>query len=255
IVYHKMMHTRLRFFASFCLAVAVCAAAHAASSPAPSNTWRLAVRFLPKAHSEPFTGRAYIFFGKAGEPRHGPNWFRPQPFLSKDVTNWNPGETLEFTSGDKALLSFPAALKVADLAGRRAQAVVRFNPFEREVGDGAGNGYSAVVTLPEAGQDKPWPELIVDKLVPAPTFTESASRKEIRVPSRLLSNFYGHDVAISAAVILPASYETAKTRRYPTIFTIPGFGGTHYQSRGGRQAASGPKDVEFLRVLLDPSCP
>jgi hypothetical protein len=62
-------------------------------------------------------------------------------------------------------------------------------------------------------------------------------------------------VAISAAVILPASYDTAKTRRYPTIFTIPGFGGTHYQSRGGRPPATGPKDVEFLRVTLDPSCP
>jgi hypothetical protein len=211
---------------------------------------------LPKAHSEAYTGRVCIFFSKrGGEPRHGPSWFRPEPFIAKDVTNWKPGESLEFARGDKAILSFPTALGAADLAGRHAQAVVRFNPFEREVGDGPGNGYSPVVTLPEAGHGEPWPELSVDKLVPPRTFKESATRKEFTVRSKLLSNFYGRDVSLSAAVILPASYETSKSRRYPTIFTIPGFGGTHYQVRGGRQPASGPKDVEFLRVVLDPSCP
>ena len=250
------MHTRLSFCVSICLAVTVCTAAQAASTPASSGDWRLAVRFPPKTHGDAYTGRVYVFFSKrGGEPRRGPNWFRPEPFISKDVTNWKPGETLEFASGDKSILAFPKTLHAADLAGRHAQAVIRFNPIEREVGEGVGNGYSAVATLPEAGSGKPWPELIVDKLVPPRTFTETASRKEFTVHSRLLSDFFGRDVAISAAVVLPASYETAKARRYPTIFTIPGFGGSHYQSRGGRPPSSGPKDVEFIRVLLDPSCP
>jgi hypothetical protein len=250
------MHTRLRFSVSVCLAFTVCTAATAASTPASSGDWRLAVRFSPKTHGDTYTGRVYVFFSKrGGEPRRGPNWFRPEPFLSKDVTNWKPGETLEFVSSDKSILAFPKMLRAADLAGRHAQAVIRFNPFEREVGEGVGNGYSAVVTLPEAGGDKSWPELIVDKIVPPRTFTESASRKEFTAHSRLLSNFYGHDVAISAAVLLPASYDTAKSRRYPTIFTIPGFGGTHYQYRAARQPSTGPKEVEFLRVVLNPSCP
>ena len=207
-------------------------------------------------HRDAYTGRVYIFFSnRGGEPRHGPNWFRPEPFIAKDVTNWKPGDTLEFASADKAILSFPKALAPADLVGRRAQAVVRFNPFEREVGDGPGNGYSPVVTLPEAGPATPWPDLIVDKLVAPRTFTETALRKEFTVHSRLLSDFFGRDVSLSAAVLLPASYETAKSRRYPTIFTVPGFGGTHYQMRGGRPPATNPHAVEFLRVLLDPSCP
>jgi hypothetical protein len=250
------MHKRLSFIASFCLAVTVCAAAQAASTPVSSIDSRVAVRFSAKTHGDPYTGRVYVFFSKrGGEPRHGPSWFRPEPFISKDVTNWKPGETLEFVSSDKSILSFPKTLRASDLAGRHAQAVIRFNPFERKVGDGPGNGYSAVVTLPEAASGKPWPDMIVDQIVPPRTFNETDSRKEFSVHSRLLSNFLSRDVSLSAAVLLPASYQSAKTRRYPTTFTIPGFGGTHYDIRGGRQPAAGSKDVEFLRVVLDPSCP
>jgi Putative esterase len=252
------MHTRLRFLCALgCGAVILSTAARGGSAPAtPTADWRIAVRFLPAAHSEPYTGRVYLFFTKrGGEPRHGPNWFRPEQFVAKDVTNWKPGETLGISGGDKDVISYPKPLRAKDVAGRRVQAVIRFNPIEREVGDGPGNGYSEVVELAELGLEKQRPELVVDKLVPPHKFNQTPARKEFTVRSQLLSNFFNRDVSISAAVLLPASYDTEKSRHYPTLFTIPGFGGTHFQGRGGRPPQGGPKDVEFLRVLLDPSCP
>ncbi|MCA9110113.1 MAG: hypothetical protein KDA52_09215, partial [Planctomycetaceae bacterium] len=50
---------------------------------------RFDVWFVPEVHDQPFTGRVTLFFSTtAGQPRLGPNWFHPEPFLSFDVQNW-----------------------------------------------------------------------------------------------------------------------------------------------------------------------
>jgi S-formylglutathione hydrolase FrmB len=55
---------------------------------------------------------------------------------------------------------------------------------------------------------------------------------------------------------LPASYESDKTRRYPTLFVVPGFSGTHYPGRFEPLLPEPTRNgVDFLRVVLDPSCP
>ncbi len=255
------MCTRLSFLRAVGLPTAILlAAACTASAPvANAADWRFAVRFSPAAHSGAYTGRVYIFFSQfRAEPRHELNWFHPEEFIARDVTNWKPGETLDFASGDKGILAYPEPLASLDLAGRRAQAVVRFNPFERQIGDGPGNGYSQVATIGDAPRDQARPEFVVDQLVPPRTFPEETWRKEFIVRSRLLSNLFGRDVSLSAAVVLPAGYETEKTRRYPTIFTVPGFSGTHYPSRSRFEPMlPEPTEggVDFVRVVLDPSCP
>ncbi|HUE12894.1 MAG TPA: hypothetical protein VMR25_01910, partial [Planctomycetaceae bacterium] len=228
------MCTRLSFLRAVGLPTAILLAATCTASAPVANAadWRFAVRFSTTAHSGAYSGRVYIFFSQLrAEPRHELNWFHPEEFIARDVTNWKPGETLDFASGDKGILAYPEPLASLDLAGHRAQAVVRFNPFERQIGDGPGNGYSQVATIGDTPRDQVRSEFVVDQLVPPRTFPEAPGRKEFIVRSRLLSNFFGRDVSLSAAVVLPAGYETEKTRRYPTIFTVPGFSGTHYPSR------------------------
>ncbi len=93
-------------------------------------------------HAKPFSGRVYVFFSKGNrEPRLGPDWFHPEPFIAKDVENWMPGEPLALRPSDESLLSYPKPLSQLDLAGYKAQPVARFSPREREVGSGPGNGY------------------------------------------------------------------------------------------------------------------
>jgi S-formylglutathione hydrolase FrmB len=104
--------------------------------------------------------------------------------------------------------------------------------------------------------------LSIDKLVEERPFPENRWFKLLSVRSQLLSDFHKRDVFMRGAVLLPASYFDSPERRYPVIFEIPGFGGTHLMRsdrlRGQpvepvkEQNASG---VEFLRVTLDPSCP
>lgn len=228
-----------------------------ATNSSSATDWMFEVRFDESVRKDPYTGRVYLFFGKKGampprDPRFGPNWFNPEPFVSKDVAGWKPGEPLTFDSSDKALLSYPKGASEFDPAGWRVQAVARFNPWEREVGVGEGNGFSEVAEATSTGGAP----LVINKLVPERKFEENEWSKLLRVKSDRLSRFYGHDVFVQAAVLLPASYHKEPERRYPVMISVTGFGGTHHMGRRNAPVdENNPGGVEFLRVYPDPSCP
>ncbi|MCA9117910.1 MAG: hypothetical protein KDA79_22720 [Planctomycetaceae bacterium] len=228
------------------------------SQPAAAAAgWKVQVSFPAEVHQKPFTGRVYVFFSRQREePRTGPGWFRPELFVSQDVMKWPPGEPLEFSPATrKTGLSTPSLPAPFDPAGYRAQAVIRFNPYEREVGTGTGNGFSRVAIMP-AGESGETVSLEVNQLVPPRKFENTRWSREFRVRSELLSRFHQRDVFVKGCVTLPASWYDDAERRYPVIFAIPGFGGTHFMGRRTEPIAeNNPQGVEFLRVTLDPSCP
>jgi hypothetical protein len=200
----------------------------------------------------------YLFFNKDQnqEPRFGTKWFNTEPLLAIDVVNWKAGEPLAISAAaGSRVLANPKPLAELELAGYRVQAVARFNPYERVVGRGPGNGFSAVADVAPAGSVAPQ-ELSIDKLVEEQPFPENRWFKLISVPSQLLSDFYERKVVIRGSVLLPSSYHDQPNRRYPVIFEVPGFGGTHVSRRATEPVPEkNAGDVEFLRVTLDPSCP
>ncbi|MEX1232975.1 MAG: alpha/beta hydrolase-fold protein [Planctomycetaceae bacterium] len=227
------------------------------NSQAHADEWSFRVTFDKSVHAEPYSGRVYLFFSRLNEePRQGPDWFHPEYFIAEDVKNWEPGTPLKLSFDMPGLFwVYPEPLDKMPIGGYRAQAVVRFNPWEREVGTGAGNGFSQVVTLPEKAPAESI-EFNVGELVPAPKFNESKWCKLLAVKSPRLSEFYGRDVTVNASVLLPASYYDEPDRRYPVMYTIPGFGGTHFHGQSDQPLVEKNKQgVEFIRVMLDPSCP
>jgi hypothetical protein len=206
-------------------------------------------------HSEPFTGRVYVFFTKMrNEPRFGPGWFNTQPFVSLDVTDWKPDTPLAITVSTQGLLAYPKPLAEMALDGFKAQAVARFDPRDRNVGVGVGNAYSATAEL-QANRPEPV-KFRLDSVVPPREFRDTKWSKQVEVRSKLLSDFHGREVSLRGAVLLPASYYDQPDRRYPVIYEIPGFGGTHYEARREEPLKEQNEGgVEFLRVVLDPSCP
>lgn len=224
-----------------------------------AGAYEFRVRFSEAIRQEPYTGRVYLFFTKVPqrEPREAVDWFHPEPLLALDVENWKPHETLEIgaSSGNK-LLSIPKPLNDLELTGYRVQAVARFNPDERRVGKGPGNAFSAVAEIAASAEPQTPQELSIDKLVEERPFPENRWFKLLSIRSRILSDFHKRDVSVQGSVLLPASYYDAPDRRYPVIFEIPGFGGTHLIRQSlepvQEQNAEG---VEFLLVTLDPSCP
>ncbi|MAX38489.1 alpha/beta hydrolase-fold protein [Gimesia sp.] len=223
--------------------------------PSEAAENRFQVRFLKSIHPQPFTGRVYLIFTRSGrEPRLGPSWFQPESFIARDVTNWQPGEVLDFHPETADLLSYPDPLAEMNLAGYRVQAVARFNPTDPKIGTAPGNGFSQVIQLTGASPALN-PPLIIDQLVPEKPFTETAWIKYFRMRSPLLSKFHGQDTGFEASVILPQSYYQQPRRTYPVIYSIPGFGGDHQRSLPqapiAEQNAGG---VEFIRVHLNPQC-
>jgi hypothetical protein len=218
--------------------------------------FRFQLEYPAAVRAEPFTGRVYLFFSRErAEPRSRLDWFQPEPFVALEVRDWQPDTPLAIAADTPGLLSFPQPLAETDLAGLKVQAVARFNPWERTVGNGPGNGFSQTLTLPTEATVEPIC-LLIAQIVPEPAFVETDWTKLCNVRSERLSQFHQRAVSVRASVQLPASYHAEPERRYPVVFTIPGFGGTH-RDRKPREMPPDPPPhgVEFLEVLLDPSCP
>lgn len=247
----NLLDNRSRPALSAAIVLWTLAAATARLDAEPPN---FEVLFSSEVRPDPFTGRVYLLFtaDPRKEPRRGPDWFRPEPFVGLDVVDWKPGESLTISFDDPQLKIFPKKLRGEEIRGFRVQAVARFNPWEREVGSGPGNGHSSVAQVPAQGKA----ELRIDRVNPGQPFNETRWTKEFRVPSRLLTEFCGRPVEVKGAVTVPESYLGGGDRRYPVIFEIPGFGGTH---RMGIHRQPRPQrnnlGVEFIHVMLDPSCP
>ncbi len=229
------------------LILSVMPPARAQSSAAP----RFAVTFTPAVSEKPFSGRLYVMLGPEGspdEPRHGPDWFQPQPFFAVDVKNKRPGEVTLI--GGPGTISFPKSLHELAPGAYVAQAVLDRNQGERDFSSAPGNGYSAPVRFTLGGANREPVRLAIDKVVPPRRFRESERVREVDMESRLLSRFYGKPIRMRAAVILPQNYGTEDTtRRYPIVYTIPGFGGRHY---GARARPLLPGEIPMIQVVLTP---
>ena len=125
--------------------------------------------------------------------------------------------------------------------------------LEPEIGAGEGNAYSSVITLPDFREQNASILLDVDKRAPRINIRTSKEREVLEVRSKLLSTFHRRPVTINAAVVLPPSYFEQPQQRYPVLFDIPSFGGTHHFPR--TMAPTNDRGIAFIRVELDGSCP
>lgn len=222
--------------------------------------------YTAEAFAGPFTGRVVLYIGKGrAEPRFGPNWFNPLPMASVWVKGVRPGERV--TIGGPGSAFFPKSDRIQLEPGDyTAQVVFDRNLGGRAIGESPGNVYSKLVPFtkpPEADPRSLRPgtstvnlALVCDQVVKERRFTETARAQEVRVSSKLLGAFYGRPTNLLAAVALPEAYATEPERRFPVVYEIPGFGGTHYALSG----ASNPwgtkvADESIIRVILNPECP
>jgi hypothetical protein len=210
----------------------------------------------------PLTGRLFVYCSRkpagdadkpAPEPRLGPDWFSPEPFFAMDVTNFKPGLTRVV---DDRADGFPGPLSELPPGKYRVQAQFDQDLDSSHPGYAAGNIYSDVRVWQFNGDSSPSVDLVLKHIVPPRKFRETSWLKEVSIESKLLSEFHKRPIKHLAAVVLPASYQRDANRRYPVLYIIPGFGGTHYDAPrmyGGPPAAE-EGEVELIRVLLSADC-
>ena len=184
------------------------------------------VSFTPSVRSTPFTGRILVFTApvNGGEPRLGPDWFRPQPFYTIDVRNLSPGQKVLL---DSRAPGFPAPPREFPSRPTRFQAVLDQARDTWQIGAAPGNGMSQPV---ESGPDPGPIRLVIDRLIPVRDFPESRQVRLVDMPSPRLSRFHGRPMRQRAGVVLPEGYEDG-TRRFPAVYLIPGFGGDHFEAQ------------------------
>ncbi len=205
--------------------------------------------------SEPVSGRLFVFLSQRGfgDPMNGPNWFGPEPFYGMDVKDMTPGKAV--TLDDKAE-GFPGKVSELPPGQYRAQALLDHDFYRSTPSAGEGNFHSEVVEfeIPAGGASEPV-ALTLTKTVGPTEFRESEFAKELVIRSQLLSEFHGREVLDRCGIVLPPSYYDEPDRRYPVIYSIPGFGGSHYSAaRGGGRMQGSDGDEEFIRVYLTGEC-
>lgn len=216
---------------------------------APLNGIEFRVRLDPPVAGAPVQGRLLVFLSQRGfgEPRFGPSWYQPEPFFGRDVASFAPGDPQII---DDRADGFPQSLANLPPGTYRAQAVLARSFDSPFPGRGEGNLYGAAVPMDANSETV---DLVLDRVVPPEEAPLAEGTVEVRLRSRLLSEFHRRDVVEPATVILPPGYEEEPERRYPTIYIIGGFGADHRSLiwqfiTGPRQPAEGEEPL--IRVML-----
>ena len=102
--------------------------------------------------------------------------------------------------------------------------------------------------------------LKLDSVVPNQQLEAPPSVDVVRFTSPSLSAFWGREIQMNAAVVLPPSYKRKPDQKYPVMYWTHGFGATfplivnRQARRFAEQMASGQLP-EMIYVLLDEHCP
>jgi S-formylglutathione hydrolase FrmB len=210
------------------------------------------------AGSSPVSGRLLIFMRKDdGKPSDGfgANFSDPNAvFISgTEITDLSPDSpvTVDPNSG-----SYPAAFSTAPAGAYQLFAILDRDHSYTYGGAGAGDIYSSVekVTMPAEGFS-----ITLSGVVPERKIDVPANVKLVEFESPMLSKFWGRPILMKATVVLPPSYESKRSEKYPTVYTITGYGGTRFSPL--RSAASMEKAMtegkwpEMIYVNLESQVP
>jgi S-formylglutathione hydrolase FrmB len=240
----------LRLLPIFAVALVATAPLPAQSPAGPG----FSLTFAESALKEPFSGRVLLVLSKA-EPRpvvRSLNWFNPEPAFAKDVKEWKPGTPLAF--GPDAI-AYPTPMKDLPKGSYYAQAILDRDRGGISCFASPGNIYSKAKKVDHDPAKPRVVDLTLDQIVKGPTFEETETVKYVELKSERLTAFHKKPMTMRAGVVLPASYGKDKTKTYPVVYEITGFGGDHYSAFGaaGRNATD-LDGTEAIWVVLDGNC-
>ena len=170
-----------------------------------------------------------------------------------EITNFTAGHTIDINADENA---FPAAFSAAPNDEYQVFAVLDRDHSYTYGEMGAGDVYSRVIKAKMPSRDT---EITLSLVMPERKVEVPANARLIDLVSPMLSAFWGRPITMQATVVLPPSYDNSRTQRYPTVYNVTGYGGTHFN--GLRSAALMAKDMadgkrpEMIYVYLEAQCP
>jgi S-formylglutathione hydrolase FrmB len=171
-------------------------------------------------------GRVLVVFApeNAREPRRlvGDTGMDAAPLFGVDAPDWS-SESIARIDGSSA--AFPlSSLRDLPAGAYQVQAYWRCNP-DLLVLDALGNLQSAVQRVTWNPQAEGALTLQLQEPISQEDLPKDTQQvRFVKLRSARLSAFWGRDMYVRAAVLLPQGFEAEPTRTYPTLFEIGGYG-------------------------------
>jgi hypothetical protein len=233
------------------LAAAALFAAAAAALPQPPAKpagVTFQVKLAPDQVGKPAeSGRVLVAVGPArGEPDF--TNYRPPvlPVLGTDADAFTADKTVTLDANSDV---FPEGGLAKLPAGEYTVQAVFATNRDVNVPFAPGNRFCRPVKVkldPAAGTTV---SLTLDRTQPDDVPKDTATRKYLSVPSKLLSDFHGRPMAYRVAVVLPPDFAKEPDKRYGLIVDVGGFGTRWTQAAGLRP------DPRFVQLLPDGAGP
>ena len=223
------------------------------------------ISFTQVANGTPVTGRVFLAISKKAkpEPRYeAGSYFKSVPFWAKDVDQLEAGKDVVI---DTNVLGYPIAnLRDLPAGDYYVQAVLNvYTQYHRADGHAIwahqdqwegqqfntspGNFISSVQQIHyDPSKDQSY-SLKLDSVLPAINLPEDTKQvKHIKIKSKLLSDFWGHDMYLGATILLPKDYETHPNVDYPVVYEQGHFG---LGAPGGFSTVERKMPAEFKAIM------
>lgn len=199
----------------------------------------------------PYNGRLLVYTLRDTTKVFNDQTMQQEPAFRIEVRNWTGGQAQIV---DRRSVPFMQPVDSLESGYYKLIAILDTNTIER--GKGAeGNLYSRKEGILHVGPNgKGEGTITLNAMFKQREFRASSHVRELVLPSALLGKFRAAPVNMKAAVILPASYYADTSRRYPVVYIIPGWGGTHYHGaiEGNQRKYGIGQGKDKIYVYLNP---
>ncbi|MCG6187789.1 alpha/beta hydrolase [Maribellus maritimus] len=202
------------------------------------------------------SGRIFLFINPntRGEPRLNTFPSQTNYIFATNIENWEATSAFTFDGKTDVIKSVDISLNSLPVGKYRIQVLWDQDIQESRI-NAPGNLYSDVVDI-DLQQNKSI-EIPLTKIILPRKLVENKYLKEVNLKSELLSNWWGKDMFVKAAVLLPKSFYNKPDKKYPVRYNIAGYGGRytranrHVENNSFMEWYLSEEGPEMITVFLD----
>lgn len=203
------------------------------------NTWTLKVNVNVsenvKNEFKP-EGRLFLFVSNGGgrEPRMNTWPNLSNKIFALNLNEWDPAKPFTFDGNVELTKSVDASLDALAEGSYKVQVLWDQDLWQSGINE-AGNFYSKAVSV-DLNKNTTL-DISLEEITQAPEFTETDFLKLVDMKSDAVSKFWGKEIRVKAAVVLPSGYYKNPDAKYPVRYNIAGYGGRY--TRAARMVYKG----------------
>ncbi len=251
----------------YCTTALLLVTAFPLSSIAQNINHTFSISFVKSASDTPITGRVFVAISRDAQPEpryEAGSYFKSVPFWGKDVDQLQPGEDVVIDTND---LGYPIAnLRDLPAGDYYVQAIMNvYTQYHRADGHtiwahqdqwegqhfntSPGNFISGVQKIHYDPSQSQSFSIKLDSVLPARNLPADTKQvKHIKIKSKILSDFWGHDMYLGATILLPEGYDDHTGVRYPVVYDQGHFG---LRAPGGFSTEKRDIQPAYKKILDD----